>query len=73
MVHKSFCAFTINNRPLTISFQLDELNESYDKELKSALQQAEDYTVKYEEVGSTDQTVLWSVSTVQMFAPCSLS
>ena len=31
-------------------FQLDELNDSYDKELKLALQQAEDYTVKYEEV-----------------------
>ena len=38
-------------------FQLDELNDSYDKELKLALQQAEDYTVKYEEVSSNDQTV----------------
>ena len=38
-------------------FQLDELNDSYDKELKLALQQAEDYTVKYEEVSSTDLIV----------------
>lgn len=37
--------------------QLDELNESYDKELKSALQQAEDYTVKYEEITARIKTL----------------
>ena len=48
--------FTSDNN----SFQLDELNDSYDKELKLALQQAEDYTVKYEEVSPTNQSVQWT-------------
>lgn len=38
-------------------YQLDELNDSYDKELKLALQQAEDYTVKYEEITARIKTL----------------
>jgi chromosome segregation ATPase len=44
----------IDNKQLT---QLDELNDSYDKELKTALQQAEDYTVKYEEIMARIKTL----------------
>lgn len=44
----------IDNKRLT---QLDELNDKYDKELKTALQQAEDYTVKYEEIMARIKTL----------------